>query len=670
MSYSKRVSEISFCKAFLFSILLMSFLRIVFFLFHIAFFEQIESVTIVKSFFVGTVYDSTVLATGMFLLYLIFLLGAIKIKNLSWIRFLITLYVFIVATLTCIDIPYFTIYDSRMNLLLIEQLDNIVPILETIYDKYPVFIIIPLWFVSFFVLYFMMKITIRPIGFLRSKFKSRWIIVFTFILLLLFSFAYTKHHLYRYKLLMFQGQLLNQFVINAPYSFFTSYNHIRKNRSKKSKIYNSYKSQYAVGNFKKLLKSNNEKFIPNVRGAMLRKVNYQPVINTETPNVVLMIMEGMSATNIKSLNPNGSGDQNSFFEKLAAKGLFFTNIYGHGTRTHHGFVSLLASFPSVLNRMLTRKAGTTPFYTIATLLKDRGYDTSFVYSYKAKFDDKDRFAMKGGVDNILDMGTYKKWKYKSRWGVGDEDVYDRANQLFKQKHSEKKPFFSITLTSVNHAPYSVPPYFLKENPEYLKNGKSGFYATYAYMDWALGKFFEQARKEEYFKNTIFIIIADHGESVDPKDKFIKRFHIPLLIYAPYLLSENKIIKTVGSQADVVPTLLGLIGYDGVIPFLGRNLLEKPNDDGFAFFRNRHMAFWRQGQNVLEWDLRSQSTNLYQVDKYSYRASDKVIDDSELKKIMVHNAKSYIQTVGKMFFEENVNLPKKYQGNNETRVKAE
>lgn len=469
------------------------------------------------------------------------------------------------------------------------------------------------------------------------------------------SLLYTGHHLYRYRTLTFDSMILNQFVQNAPYSFLTDiYRSYKMQKKGIPKYYHFGSKQAGVLHFKQTFNNATTPFIlDNNAKNLYRMVNY-PTPVTGAPNVVIFLMEGFSAVSVEALTPNGHKLATQF-EKLAQDGLLFTQIYGHGRRSHNGIVSTLSGYPSLLALMLTRKSGNAAYYSIASLLKDKGYDTSFFNSYNSSFDDNDLFVSGAGIDKVFDLKSFKHPKFTGRWGVSDEDLYIKANQYFIQQQRAKKPFFSLLVNTSNHFPYKVPDYFYKEHPEYKVNGEQGYPATFAYADWAIGEFFKMASTEEYFKNTIFVVISDHGEAVDQTDKFMKSLHIPMLIYSPHLIKQPMVIHKVGGQADLIPTLLPMIGHSGSVPFLGEDLLKDPHAPGKVMTRIADTGYYREGDQVLEWDMKLNKTRAFLIDQYSYLQVDKPLDASAHQRLK-QNAGAYMEAVSQIFTKAQFRKP--------------
>lgn len=333
-------------------------------------------------------------------------------------------------------------------------------------------------------------------------------------------------------------------------------------------------------------------------------------VRTRPYNVVVFLQESLGAeyTGVlggTTLTPN--------LDKLAKEGLLFTNLYSTGTRSVRGIEAVVTGFlPSPSESVVKLSNSQQGFFTLADLFKRNGYATSFIYGGAANFDNMGSFFSGNGFSDIIDEGVMdkdgNKYALKGTWGYSDEDLVTKANEYFKKQGD--KPFFSLMFSSSNHEPFEFPEgrIELSEQPQAtVRNAMK-------YADFAIGKFFEMAKKEDYFKNTIFIIIADHntrtyGQSLVPIDKF----HIPALIIAPNTQAGSQYTK-LASQIDMVPTLLNLSGLKAEIPAVGRDLISLPDSiEGRAIMQFHDIYAFRVGNKVcilqpnkapLQFDLES------------------------------------------------------------------
>ncbi|MGL5597398.1 MAG: LTA synthase family protein, partial [Aeromonas sp.] len=189
---------------------------------------------------------------------------------------------------------------------------------------------------------------------------------------------------------------------------------------------------------------------------------------------------------------------------------------------------------------------------------------------------------------------FKNPVFEGSWGASDEDLMAKANETFSALHKQGKPFFSLVFSSSNHDPFEFPDkrIALYEQPKATRNNAA------KYADYAIGEFFKKAKQSDYWKDTLFLVIADHdsrvgGASLVP----IPRFHIPGVIVGEGI--EPKKDPRVVSQIDMAPTLLSLIGVSGDYPMLGKDLTRMPaNWPGRAMMQYDKNFALMQGNNVV------------------------------------------------------------------------
>ncbi|MGD8383884.1 MAG: LTA synthase family protein [Lysobacterales bacterium] len=279
-------------------------------------------------------------------------------------------------------------------------------------------------------------------------------------------------------------------------------------------------------------------------------------------NLVIVLEESLGAEFVGSL---GGKNLTPRLDALAKEGIWLEQMYATGTRSVRGIEAVIAGFPPTVKRSVVKLAETqTHFFTIADLLRSRGYETSFIYGGEAHFDNMRRFFMNNGFQTVIDENDYPNPQYRGSWGVSDEDLFARAQQVFSQ--AGDTPFFSLVFTSSNHEPFDIPAG--KVETETGPFGRRDTAVRYA--DYALGKFFDAARVSDYYAHTVFLIVADHNSRVYGNQLVpIERFHIPALILGGSIKPRR--ISGISSQMDLLPTLMSLIGVSGRIPAIGYDL---------------------------------------------------------------------------------------------------
>jgi len=279
-------------------------------------------------------------------------------------------------------------------------------------------------------------------------------------------------------------------------------------------------------------------------------------------NLVIILEESLGAEFVGSL---GGKNLTRELDKLADEGIWFEQLYATGTRSVRGIEAIISGFPPTAKRSVVKLAETQKdFFTIADLLQDQGYQTSFLYGGEAQFDNMRRFFMDNGFQVVVDENDYENPQFRGSWGVSDEDLFRRAHQYFSDRGDQ--PFFSLVFTSSNHEPFDIPAGKVTKEP----GPDSGRDTAVKYADYALGRFFEQARSSDYFDNTVFLVVSDHNSRVYGDQLIpIERFHIPGVILGGAI--EPRRIPGISSQVDLLPTLLSLIGVTGRIPAIGHDL---------------------------------------------------------------------------------------------------
>jgi phosphoglycerol transferase MdoB-like AlkP superfamily enzyme len=290
-------------------------------------------------------------------------------------------------------------------------------------------------------------------------------------------------------------------------------------------------------------------------------------------NLVIFLQESLGAEYVGIL---GGKPLTPEFDKLSKEGLLFTNLYCTGTRSVRGIEAVVTGFlPSPSESVVKLGNSQQGFFTLADALKRKGYATSFIYGGMANFDNMASFFNGNGFEDIVDQDDFdadgNKYAFKGTWGYSDEDLAVKANNYFKAKGD--KPFFSLMFSTSNHEPFEYPAGRIKP---YDKKAATVNNAM-KYADFSIGKFFEMAKKEPYFKNTIFIVIADHNTRTYGKNLVpINKFHIPALIMGPGV-PKGKAYDKLTSQIDIPPTLLSYLGAQFETPMVGRNLNKMSPD---------------------------------------------------------------------------------------------
>lgn len=308
-------------------------------------------------------------------------------------------------------------------------------------------------------------------------------------------------------------------------------------------------------------------------------------------NLVIILEESLGATFVESL---GGAAITPRLEALKDSGWWFDNLYATGTRSVRGIEAVVSGFlPSPARSIVKLSLSQTGFFTLGSLLKRQGYDTGFIYGGEAHFDNMRSFFAGNGFDHIVDQNDYIDPIFTGIWGVSDEDLFAQTHKELQQLHDSNTPFFRLVFSSSNHTPFEFP----DGRIELHDVDKNTVYNAVKYADHALGEFIDTAKNSAYWKDTLFLIVADHdarvwGDELVP----IKNFHIPGLIVGADI--ESRHIDTLTSQVDLAPTLLSLAGIESDHPMIGRDLAIFSDMPGRAMMQfNDAYAWMDEGFNV-------------------------------------------------------------------------
>ncbi|MGX3066235.1 LTA synthase family protein [Ursidibacter arcticus] len=307
-------------------------------------------------------------------------------------------------------------------------------------------------------------------------------------------------------------------------------------------------------------------------------------------NIVILLEESLGAQFVGTL---GGKPLTPEFDKLAQEGWLFENLYATGTRSVRGIEAVTAGFtPTPARATVKLTKSQNGFFTIADLLGRQGYHTSFIYGGEKHFDNMASYFYGNGFQKIIDEKDYKNPKFVATWGMSDEDLFDKANETFTELAKGDQPFFSLVFTSSNHDPFEFP----DGKIELFDKEKQTRNNAAKYADYALGYFFKLAKQSNYWKDTIFLVIADHDSRVGGAELVpVKNFHIPALILGEGI--EAKRDPRLVSQIDMPTTLLSLAGISGDYPMIGYDLTQQV-DPNRAFMQYDQTQAMMKGNDVI------------------------------------------------------------------------
>ena len=327
----------------------------------------------------------------------------------------------------------------------------------------------------------------------------------------------------------------------------------------------------------------------SVSGRLVRAVNFEAT-NPDPPNVIIIIMESFASSKIDALNNIWAHPLSPCFDSLATEGVLFTNVYSCGMHTYGGLFSTGYGQPHLFGDLVMKVVtGQNYLWGLPHILKEQGYQTQFYTTHDPHFDNMQGFFMANGVDLVYSLDDYGLGEELSVSGVPDHVMFDYAIERFKVNSDQ--PFCSILLSGSNHGPWTLPDVPYERVPP---NTNLDFELNaFKYSDWSLGRFVRQLQADPVFDNTLVVITSDNGHAkMHDSDMPLTQYQIPLLlVQIGGERREPGRVATLGSQLDIVATVMGQVRLDYDNYTFGRDLLDSTfNGVEFAHFTE----WYRQG----------------------------------------------------------------------------
>jgi len=309
-------------------------------------------------------------------------------------------------------------------------------------------------------------------------------------------------------------------------------------------------------------------------------------------NVILVIMESMSAAkmsrfgNTRNLTP--------FLDSIATQGYNFENIYTAGIHTFNGVFSTLFSFPGIYRQHPMKESSMFKYNGIGNVLKKNGYSTTYFTTHDGQFDNIEGFLKNNDFDHVVTLDDYPADKAETTLGVPDDYMFEFSMPFLDERFRENKPFFVAFMTASDHGPYYLPEYYKPRNEDIRDQ-------MVEYADWSLRKLIEMASQKEWFNNTIFVFVADHGSPINAVyDIPLDYHHSPLIFYAPEIIKEPVNSEVFGGQIDIFPTVMGILNQNYINNTLGIDLRKEArpfiyfnHDDKFGVINDEYLLILKQ-----------------------------------------------------------------------------
>lgn len=542
-----------FIQRFILLLIVFSFSRLVFYLFNINYFINIVPFELIKIFIAGIRFDISALYYFNILFILLSIIPG-KFKNRKFYQkgiFIVFIIInAILLSFNFIDTKFFDFENKRLT----SDIFSGVWLGEDFRTLLPQFIkdywyIIALWVLFVYVLY--KAYPKYRINYMRDeefKFKTLSYQILVFILLMGTGLMGGRGGLQLKPLNIIHASSYTSarnvpLVLNTPFTIMKSLG-AKSIKPKKFFDENTLNKLYSP------------------------VINVQDTISRSNQNVIVFILESFSKEYIGALN-NGSG-YTPFLDSLIKESLVYPNAFANGKRSIEAITSIAAGIPSLQNSpFISSSFSSNVIKGLPSILNDLGYHTSFFHGGKNGTMNFNNFAKMAGYQEYYGMTEFNNEEFfDGKWGIFDEEFFyfwaDNLNQF-------EKPFFSTIFTLTSHHPYPIPEKYKGKFPK----GNLNIHETIGYTDFALKQFFTKIKDYEWYKNTLFVFVADHTAQAEKKEynNNLGMYSIPIFLYHPGDSSFKGESDKVAQQTDIFPTILDYISYDKPFVCFGNSLLN-------------------------------------------------------------------------------------------------
>lgn len=338
---------------------------------------------------------------------------------------------------------------------------------------------------------------------------------------------------------------------------------------------------------------------------------HQPAPGTvmNKKNVVVLIVESFGREYIGSLNRDLDGGKyrgyTPFVDSLLTHSLTFEYTFANGRKSIDAMPSTLSSIPMMVEPFFLTPASMNDLTGLAGMLHDKGYYSAFFHGAQNGSMGFEAFARATGYDKYFGRTEYNAdpkgggdADFDGMWAVWDEPY---LQHVVRMVNGFKQPFVASVFTASSHHPFKVPEQYAAT---FKDEGGQPIHKCVRYTDMALRKFFEAASKQPWYKNTVFVLVADHtNQNTHPYYKTDQGLYsIPIIFYTPDGSLETGVKQgVIAQQIDVLPTLMGILGYDKPYIAFGCDVLHTPAAQTWAFNYNNGVYQYFKGDFLLQFD---------------------------------------------------------------------
>ncbi|MCD4772580.1 MAG: sulfatase-like hydrolase/transferase [Bacteroidales bacterium] len=613
---------LSLTKQFVFWLMFFAIIRIIYFIYNINFVlvEDISFWEAVASFYYALNLD---IATACYILVIPFLILLIQsFYSPVWINNINRIYTLVIISLfsliTTAELGVYEEWKTKLHYKALTQATHPSEIYNSA-ETHIFFLLIGILLIQVFVSFYLYR------KFFFDKIvKIKRNIIFSILFFLIMPF---------FLVISMRGGL-QEIPINQSQSYYSKHNIL--NLAAVNSGFNLYISVFE--NLKNFGENPFKYFDDEIAENIVNKIYETPkdttirILKNKNPNIVFLIMESWSADLIESLGADPGITPE--FHKLEKEGVLFTNIYSPGSRSEQGMASIFSGFPShPISAITVQPDKFVGLSSLTHIFNDKGYSSSFYFGGQLIYGNIKSYIIYNKFDRITEGCNFNSDIPKGKLTVHDQYVF---NRMLNELNEDKEPFFSALFTSSTHSPFDMP-----MKIKHFRDDNFNLYLNSAwYTDSCIGDFMLKAKRQAWFDNTLFIIVADHSHhSYKHYPYHSKEYHkIPLLFCGNVIKEEFRgtTIDKLGVQTDIATTLLKQLNIDDSEFYRSKNLLN-PYSPDFAYIAFEEGIGWVRPAGDFFYDNR--------FDHYYHIHLDPAIQDSVIKE-----GKAFLQIIFKEYME--------------------
>jgi len=625
-------------------LMLSQLLRISFFIWQ---YDEVSwnLITLLRTFLTGLFFDfGTVVFISLSSIFYYSLMpnkwiGSILDKVLVY--FFTSLTVFVLVFTFFAELTFWDEFKTRFNFIAVDYLIYTHEVVANIKQSYPLPLLIGgvLLLSAAFLFLFYQRGAFTTTFTSKATLKTRLSVLSSSIIVALFFSFFISNNQAEWSSNRYNSEISKSGI----YSFFAAF---RNNQMKYVDFYTSIDNDKAFGIIRKKLAADNAVYFKS--GSSIHRKITDSAASLKNKNVVFILVESLSGSFLKEFG--NKENITPFLDSLAQKSIFFEDLYATGTRTVRGMEAVTLCIPPTPGQSIVKRPNNQNLFPVSNVFKSRKYDCNFFYGGDGYFDNMNAYFGGNGF-TIYDRGrgsvlsdeiktvrhniNDNEVTFENAWGICDQDIFNKMLKVADLQYKAGKPFFNFVMTTSNHRPFTYPSGKID-----IPSGTSREGAV-KYTDFALKELFKKAKTKPWFKNTVFVIIADHCASSAGKDEIdVANYHIPAFI-VNLDESQNQKIATQCSQIDLWPTLFSLFNWNYESDFFGKNVLDANFEQRALMGTYRKLVLMKKEKLMILSDQKKQAF-------YSWNKKDNSLKALTIDQSFLEETISWYQTADFLF----------------------